>query len=378
MSGALAWRQGTDVAELGIIGFARSGKTTIFNAVTRSRAATGYGAGQEPNIGVVKVPDQRLTVLTEMFHPKKTTPAEIRYVDFPAAGAAFGHGQGPGSQFLNELRRLDALIHVVRLFASGDVAHPEGSVDPARDIESMNLELAFADLALIERRLERLEAELRSAKAAERANGEREAILLRRIQQQLEAGVPVRAQALSAEDQRLISSYRFLTALPQLILLNIGEEDLDRREAIEQEYAENANEPGTEVAAFCGRLEMELLDLGPEEAAEYRAGLGIGDETGLDRAIRVSYHLLGLLSFLTAGADEVRAWTVNRGATAPQAAGKIHSDLERGFIRAEVVLYDDLIAAGSMADARRRGLLRTEGKNYIVQDGDILNILFNV
>lgn len=366
------------MAELGIIGFALSGKTTVFNAVTRGKAATGYGAGQEPNIGVVKVPDPRLDVLSVMFHPKKTTPAEIRYVDFPAAGAAFGHGQGPGSQFLNELRRMDALIHVVRAFENAEVSHPQGSVDARRDIASMNLELAFADLALIERRLERLEAELRSSKPGDRLAGEREIALLRRLQQALEADQPVRAQTLSPEEERSIASYRFLTAKPLLIMLNIGEGDLGRREELEQEYGGRAGDPGVRVAAISGKLEMELLELAPGEAAEYRSELGLGEETGLDRAIRLSYRLLGLLSFLTAGEDEVRAWTVEEGATAPQAARTIHSDLERGFIRAEVVRYDDLVEVGSLAEARKRGLLRTEGKSYVVQDGDVLNILFNV
>ncbi|MGI8554236.1 MAG: redox-regulated ATPase YchF [Dehalococcoidia bacterium] len=366
------------MAELGIIGFGQSGKSTVFNAVTRGRAATGYGGSQEPQVGAVKVPDRRLDVLTGLFKPKKTTPAEIRYVDFPAAGSAFGRGQGPGSQFLNELRRMEGLIHVVRAFASPEVAHPEGSIEPARDIESMNLELNFADLALIERRLERLRAELRSAKAGDRMTGEREMALLVRLQEGLESELPVRAQTISADEQRLIGSYRFLTASPMLLLLNIGEDVVDRREAIEQEFTARCQQPGTSVAAFCGKLEMELLDLSPEEAVEYRAELGLGEETGLARAIRLSYHLLGLLSFLTAGEDEVRAWTVTRGATAPTAAGKIHSDLERGFIRAEVVRYDDLIGAGSMVEAKKRGLVRMEGKSYTVQDGDIMNILFNV
>ena len=366
------------MAELGIIGFGLSGKTTVFNAVTRGKAATGYGGGHEPNIGVVKVPDPRLDVLTGMFHPKKTTPAEIRYVDFPAAGAAFAHGQGPGSQFLSELRRMDALIHVVRTFESSDVPDPEGSVDPDRDIGNMNLELAFADLALIERRLERLEAELRAARAGERLAGEREAALLRRLQQGLEEDQPIRAQSLSGEEVRAIAGFRFLTASPLLLLLNIGEEQAAGREALEQEFEARYGGPHVRVAAFCGKLEMELLALSEEEALEYRAALGLGEETGLDRAIRLSYRLLGLLSFLTAGEDEVRAWTVSEGATAPQAAGKIHSDLERGFIRAEVVRYEDLVQAGSIAEARKRGVLRTEGKTYVVQDGDVLNILFNV
>jgi GTP-binding protein YchF len=366
------------LADLGIIGFGLSGKTTVFNAVTQGKAATGFGGGQEPNIGVVKVPDTRLDVLTRMYRPRKTTPAEIRYVDFPGAGAAFGHGQGPGSQFLNEIRRLDALIHVVRCFENPEVPHPEGSIDPARDIGAMNLELAFADMALIERRLDRLEAELRAAKAGDRMAGEREMGLLRRLQSGLEADQPIRIQTLSPEDQKTIASYRFLTQLPMLIVLNVDEDGLQQRTELEAGYQSRFGGIGTDVAAFCGRLEMDLLELSTEEATEYRAGLGLDEETGLSRAIRLSYHLLGLISFLTAGEDEVRAWTVPTGATAPQAAGKIHSDLERGFIRAEVVRYEDLVATGSIAEARKHGLLRTEGKTYVVQDGDVINVLFNV
>jgi GTP-binding protein YchF len=377
-SGQLRPAEGVIVAELGIIGFARSGKTTVFNAVTRGKAMTGYGGGQEPNIGVVKVPDPRLDILSGMFHPKKTTQAEVRYVDFPASGAAFGHGQGPGSQFLNELRRADALIHVVRAFESPAVSHPEGGIDPDRDIASMNLELAFADAALIERRLDRLEAELRSAKPAERTAGEREVELLRRTAAALEQDQPIRAQNLTSDERRLLAGYRLLTEKPLLVVVNIDETQLDSRQALEEEYERRHGGPALQLAALCGKLEMEMLELAPDEAAEYRRDLGLGEETGLDRAIRLSYALLGLISFLTAGEDEVRAWTVEVGATAPQAAGKIHSDLERGFIRAEVVRYEDLVQAGSLAEARKRGLLRTEGKTYVVQDGDVLNVLFNL
>ena len=364
--------------DVGIIGLSQAGKTTIFNAVTRGKAQTGYGGGQEPNIGVVKVPDKRLDVLTAMYKPKKTTPAEIRYVDFPAAGANFGKGEGPGGQFLNEVRRADALIHVVRSFTDAAVPHPEGSVDSRRDIATMDLELAFADLALMERRLDRLEAELRSIKAGERGQGEREKALLGRCKAHLEAEQPLRTLDLSEDEQKQLSGYRFLTLKPLLLLLNVGEDEVAERQRIEDEFRALTDGTGAEVAALCGRLEMELLDLSAEEAAEYRRDLGLGDETGLDRAIRLSYHLLGLISFLTAGPDECRAWTVRKGSSAPAAAGKIHSDLERGFIRAEVIRYDDLVAAGSEAEAKKRGTLRTEGKTYIVQDGDVLNILFNV
>ena len=364
--------------DVGILGLSQSGKTTVFNAVTRGNAQTGYGGAQGPNIGVVKVPDRRLDVLTAMYHPKKTTPTDIRYVDFPAAGAAFGRGEGPGGQFLADVRKTDALIHVVRRFANPEVAHPGGSIDPMRDIATLDLELQFADQALIERRLDRLHAELRAAKPADRAAGEREEAVLSRLQQGLEGEVPVRAQPLSEDEERLIAGYRLLTQRPMLILLNIGEEDVPQAAAIEAAFQARLTTPQTEFAAFCGKLEMDLAEMETDEAVEYRAELGLGAETGLDRAIRLSYHLMGLISFLTSGEDECRAWTVRAGATAPQAAGKIHSDLERGFIRAEVIRFDDLVAAGNMVEAKKRGTVRMEGKSYVVKDGDIMNILFNV
>jgi GTP-binding protein YchF len=314
-----------------------------------------------------------------MYHPKKHTPAEIRYVDFPAAGAAFGKGgSGPGAQFLGQLRAVDALIHVVRAFDDPAVPHPDGSVDPSRDVAAMDLELAFADLALIERRLERLAAELRSQKAGERGAGEREQALLQRMQAALEAETPLRALDLTEDDQRIVAGYRFLSLKPLLLVFNIGEDQIGERATLEAGWRTQYARPHTDVAALCGKLEMELLDLTPEEAVEYRRDLGLEEETGLDRAIRLSYALLGLISFFTVGPDECRAWTVERGATAPRAAGKIHSDLERGFIRAEVIRYEDLVAAGSEAEAKRRGVMRTEGKGYVVQDGDVLHILFNV
>jgi len=364
--------------DVGILGLAQSGKTTVFNAVTRGSAQTGYGGAQGPNIGVVKVPDHRIDVLAEIYHPRKVTPADIRYVDFPAAGAAFGRGEGPGGQFLADVRKTDVLIHVVRLFENPEVAHPEGSIDTLRDISTLELELQFADQALIERRLERLTSELRAAKQAERAAGEREASLLARLLKELEAEVPIRAQQLDDEELRLVAGYRFLTQRPMLILLNIDEAQVSRAAEIEAEFKQKLAAPQTDVAAFCGKLEMELVEMEPDEAKEYRSELGLGEETGLDRAIRLSYHLMGLVSFLTAGEDECRAWAVRDGSTAPQAAGKIHSDLERGFIRADVIRFADLVEAKSMVEAKKRGLVRMEGKSYLVRDGDIMNILFNV
>jgi ribosome-binding ATPase len=364
--------------DVGIIGLGQSGKTTVFNAVTRGTAQTGYGGGHEPNMAVVKVPDRRLDQLTALYHPKKHTPAEIRYVDFPAAGAAFGKGSGPGAQFIGQLRTVDALIQVVRAFDDPAVPHPDGSVDPGRDVDALNLELAFADLAVIERRAERLAAEMRSQRAGDRGAGEREQALLQRMKEALESDQPIRALGLTEDEERIVAGYRFLTQKPMLLVFNIGEDQIGERAALEARWRAAYAGPHTDVAVICGKLEMDLLDLSDDEAAEYRRELGLEEETGLDRAIRLSYALLGLISFFTAGPDECRAWTVTTGATAPQAAGKIHSDLERGFIRAEVIRFEDLIAAGSEAEAKKRGTMRTEGKGYIVQDGDVLHILFNV
>jgi GTP-binding protein YchF len=362
--------------DLGIIGFQRSGKTTIFNAVTRGNAQTGaYGAGVQPNIGVVKVPDARLDGLAKIFEPKKFTLADIRYIDFP--GEAFSDGQGPGAQFLAQLARCDALIHVARSFADETVPHPQGSVDAARDIAAMELELAFADAAFIEKRLERIEASMRSVKMAERDVAERETALLHRLKTGLEADTPLRAQAMSDEEARLLVNYQFLTDKPLLVVLNIADDDAARAGEIETELGTKAAGPHTAIAAIAGKIEQELAQMSDDDAAEFRKDLGIS-EPGLDRMIRMSYLLTGLISFFTVGPDECRAWNVKSGATAPDAAGKIHTDLERGFIRAEVVRCDDLLAAGGYPEAKKRGQVRQEGKTYVVQDGDCLNILFNV
>lgn len=364
--------------QLGIIGLARSGKTTVFNAVTRGTAQVGaYSAGTQPNVGVVHVPDERVDRLAAIYHPKKTAYATIQYVDFPAAGESFGKGEGPAGKFINDLARTDALIHVVRAFRDESVAHPEGGVDPGRDVATMDLELAFADLAVIERRLQRLESELRSLKAGERDAPQRLKDLLLRMKAQLEAEVPIRAQGLSDEDWKLLEGTAFLTAKPLLVVLNAGEEDIARRGEIEESARARHGGPGRDVAVFCGKFEMDLNELSEADAEEFRASAGV-TESGMAGAIRVSYALLGLISFLTAGPDECRAWTVPAGSTAPEAAGKIHSDLRRGFIRAEVVSFEDLVACGSEAEAKKKGLLRTEGKGYVVKDGDVLHILFNV
>ena len=362
--------------DLGIIGFQRSGKTTMFNAVTKGNAQTGsYGAGVQPNIGVVKVPDDRLDRLAKIFDPKKFTLADIRYIDFP--GEAFSGGQGPSAQFLAQLARCDALIHVVRSFADETVPHPQSSVDAARDAAAMDLELAFADAAFIEKRLERIEASMRSVKAGERDAAEREIALLNRLKGGLESDTPLRDQALSPEESAMLVNYQFLTDKPMLLVVNIGEGDVARTGEIETEFAGRFSGEHRAVAAISGKIEQELAQMSDDDAVEFRNDLGIA-EPGLDRMIRMSYALTGLISFFTVGPDECRAWNVKRGATAPVAAGKIHTDLERGFIRAEVVRWDELLADGSLAEARKHGHLRQEGKTYVVADGDCLNILFNV
>ena len=363
----------------GIIGLPRAGKTTVFNAVSRGDAPVGgFGGGEaKPAIRSVPVPDERVDRLAELYRPKRTVHAAVEYVGFPVAGERFGSGEGIGGRFLNELAAVDALIHVVRAFEDGAVPHPDGSVDPGRDIATMDLELAFADLALIERRLERLDVELRSLKAGERAPLQAVRELLERMKGGLEAETPIRAQGLSAEDRRLLGGARFLTEKPLLDLVNVGEDDLPRREAIEAELRAAHGGPARDLAVMGGRFEMELNELDADEAEEFRREAG-GGRSGMAEAVRRSYVLLGLVSFLTVGPDECRAWTIAGGATAPEAAGRIHSDLQRGFIRAEVIRYEDLIACGSEAEARKRGLLRTEGKEYVVRDGDVLNILFNV
>lgn len=363
--------------ELGIIGKARSGKTSLFNAVTRGTAQVGaYSAGNEPNIGVVKIPDPRIDALAEVFHPKKITHAEIRWVDFPVGGF---EASGPGAQVVATLAKMDALVHVVRAFEDDAVPHPEVTVDPHRDVEAMDLELTFVDLGLIERRLTRIESEMRSMRAGERGEMERHVELLRRMQAHLESGAGLRSMTFTEVEDRELRAYQFITRLPVLLVVNVGEGDIARVGDIEAEFRARYGAPGVAVAALCAKIEAELTQMDPEDAESFRADLGLTAESPRDRAIVAAYELLGVHSFLTAGDDECRAWTVRKGATAPEAAGKIHSDLEKGFIRAEVASWQDYVAAkGSTAELKKSGKLRTEGKQYVVHDGDVLNILFNL
>ena len=362
---------------IGIFGLPRTGKTSIFNAVSRGHAETASfrTSGGQPNIGVAKVPDIRLDKLAEISKPKKLTPAEVEYIDIPASPDAMT--KGIGGEFLNVLQRCEALIMVCRSFENAAVPHVEDTIDPYRDAESLEMELMFSDLALLERREHRIGTQLRSAKVSERDALAKEKVIIAKIREQLEAEVPVREQDLPAEARPLLENFQLLSGKPLMIVFNIDEDAVDRTAEIEAEMAAKLDKPHVSTVALCGKLEMELAGMEPEEEAEFRESLGVG-EPSLDRMIRVSYDLLGLISFLTTGPDETRAWTIRRGISAVDAAAKIHSDIQRGFIRAEIVSYEDLISTGSIAEARKQGTFRTEGKTYVMQDGDVVNFLFNV
>lgn len=362
---------------LGIIGFPKTGKTTVFNTLTRGHAETSaYGAASTPNIATVKVPDKRLDVLTEMFNPKKTTPATVEYID--VAGMNKGAGAAGALPGLNEIQKVQALVHVVRAFDDPNIPHPEGSINPVRDIQTMELELAFSDLAIIEKRLVRLEDSIKKTRGPEREAYEAEKEIMLRLNEALAAEIPIRDLDLSEEELKIIRGYQFLTLKPLLTILNLGEERAEQADKLlEEARAAIGKHKSTAIEALRGKIEMEISQLDEADAQEFMADLGI-KESGLTKIIHVSYDLLGLISFLTAGEDEVRAWTIKKGTPAVQAAGEIHSDIERGFIRAEIVHYDDLMRVGSIAEAKKHGVYRSEGKTYIMQDGDIVNFLFNV
>ncbi len=365
--------------EISIIGLSKSGKTTVFNALTRGKAETSaYApAALTPNIGTAKVNDQRLQVLESVFQPKKVIPAEVKYVDIAGATKSTEKSRGISGQFLNYLSNAHALLHVVRSFENEKVLHTEANIDPERDIATMDMELAFSDLAIIERRLDRLDVSLKGAKTAERDIILKEESLLKEIKAGLEKDTPIWHQELSAQEIKSLSNYQFLTAKPMFVVINIGENQIAKVPSIEAEIRSTCNYPQFQVAALCGKLEMELTQLEDTDAEEFRKALGL-TEPALDRIIRLSYQLLGLISFFTTVSSELKAWAIPAGTTASQAARKIHTDIEKGFIRAEVISFHDLAKCGSLSEARKQGCLRLEGKNYIVNDGDIITFLFNI
>ncbi len=364
--------------KLGIVGLPNVGKSTLFNSLTKAGAeSANYPfCTIDPNVGIVPVPDARLGLLADMYSSKKITPAVIEFVDIAGLVKGASKGEGLGNQFLANIREVDAIVHVVRCFEDSNVIHVEGSVSPLRDIETINLELIFSDLEVLERRIAKTTRSVINDKSLVK-----ELNLLKRISEVLENGKPAKSVELEDEDEaEILASLNLLTAKPVIFAANVSEEDLANDGADNpyvQEVRTLAAEDGSGVFVICARLEEELAELDDEEKAEYLSELGL-TESGLDKLIAASYDLLGLLSYLTAGESETRAWTIQKGTKAPQAAGKIHSDFERGFIRAEVVNYQDLLDSKSYAAAREKGLVRLEGKEYVVQDGDVILFRFNV
>ncbi|HJX14040.1 MAG TPA: redox-regulated ATPase YchF [Dehalococcoidales bacterium] len=364
---------------IGIIGLPQSGKTTVFNALTGGKADTTAHAadGLSPHVGTAHVPEPRLKVLDAMLHPRKVVPAEARYIDVGASVKSLARDKGIGGELLNQLSTVDTLICVVRAFVDDTIPHPEGSLDARRDIGTLNLELVFSDLAIMERRLERLENSLKGARPPERQALLQEKDILLRLKTDLESDQPIRQLSLEPGPARIVTNYQFLTAKPLLIVVNIGEERLAGATALETELNKEFSGAGCRAITLCGKLEMELARLDETAAAEFRADYGLA-VSGLERTVKMSYELSDLISFFTIASGEVRAWSVKRGTTALKAAGKIHTDMERGFIRAEGIGFDDLVKCGGIAEARKQGLLRLEGKDYIVRDGDVITFLFNV
>ena len=365
--------------KLGIVGLPNVGKSTLFNSLTKAGAlSANYPfATIDPNVGIVAVPDERIVKLGELYHTKKVTPATIEFVDIAGLVKGASKGEGLGNQFLANIREVDAIVHVVRCFEDDNIIHVDGSVDPARDIETINLELIFSDIEILERRIAKIAKQAKMDKAYAK-----ELELAQAVTAHLEDGKMARTFEVSDDEDEQIwfKNYNLLTAKPTIYAANVAEDDLADDGASNPHVAkvrEMAKEEGAEVFVICAQIEQELADLDDDEKKEYLEDLGVSS-SGLDKLVAASYSLLGLISFLTAGEDECRAWTIKKGTKAPQAAGKIHTDFERGFIKAEVVNYQDLLDNGSLSAAKEKGIVGMEGKEYVGKDGDVILVRFNV
>lgn len=362
--------------KLGIVGLPNVGKSTLFNSITKAGAecANYPFCTIEPNVGVVPVPDERLEALEKIYKPEKVTHAVIEFVDIAGLVKGASKGEGLGNKFLSHIRETDAICEVVRCFDDSNIVHVDGSINPVRDIETINLELIFADIETVNKRLDKAKKNLKASKSYQE-----EVNLLERIKENLENGISARALSFNEDEEKLVKDMFLLTTKPILYIANVSESQIEDMEndALVQQVKEYASKENSEVIPLCVKIEEELSGLDANDKKEMLEALGL-DESGLDKVIKKSYDLLGLMSFLTAGEPEVRAWTIKKGTKAPKAAGKIHSDIERGFIKAEVVSFNDLINCGSMTIAREKGLVRQEGKEYIMQDGDIVLFKFNV
>ena len=361
--------------EVGIVGLPNVGKSTLFNAITKAGAeAANYPfCTIEPNVGVVAVPDPRLDVLTKLYSSKKTTPASVRFVDIAGLVKGASKGEGLGNKFLEHIRQVDAIAHVVRCFEDENITHVADTIDPLRDIDTIQTELCLADLDVVDKRLAKVAKLLKSGSKEAKLESE----ILERVKNSLDAAKPARSLNLTEDELAAIRDANLLTLKPTLYIANVAEDDLAEENSYVKKVRDLADREEAQVVVICAKVEEEIAELDDAEAKEFLADLGL-DASGLDRLIHAAFDLLGLMTFLTAGADECRAWTIKKGTPAVKAAGKIHSDIERGFIRAEIVNYDDLIRLGSINAARDKGLVRLEGKDYIMQDGDVTYFRFNV